>query len=79
MEDSNNTFLRDLKNNWVIISLVVGLIAGWTANGITLASNTNRIEKIEQTQVSRDLAWTQIQTDLAAIKTSIFYIEKSLK
>ena len=57
-----------LKEWWVIILFIGGLIIGWT-------NFDNRLNNLERTQNEQNPTFLQLQKDIVEIKTTIEYIK----
>jgi hypothetical protein len=75
----NRNIISHIKDNWIIYAFIVQLIATFVINNADHISFNNRINKLEQYREDETKVLLEMQKDLASIKTSILYIEKSLK
>ncbi len=57
-----------LKEWWVIILFIGGLIIGWT-------NFDNRLNNLERTQNEQNPTFLQLQKDIVEIKTTLEYIK----
>lgn len=67
-------FLRQIKDNWVILCFIVALIVSWTNVNSRLVSAESDIQEISDTLVQIN----QINTSVAEIKTDIQWIKLRL-
>tara|TARA_R110000850_G_scaffold100331_1_gene207585 strand:+ start:246 stop:467 length:222 start_codon:yes stop_codon:yes gene_type:complete len=63
--------LNKLKDFWFIIIFIGGAIVSWTTFSNSLSNLENRVEKVEEIQESQNTIFTQIQVDIASIKTAL--------
>ena len=57
-----------LREWWVIILFIGGLIVGWT-------NFDNRLKHLERTQTEQNPTYLQLQKDIVEIKTTLEYIK----
>jgi len=60
--------VNKLKEWWVIILFIGGLIIGWT-------NFDNRLNNLERTQNEQNPTFLQLQKDIVEIKTTLEYIK----
>ena len=60
-----------LKEWWVLIIFIAGLIATWT-------NFSNRLDALEKAQAKMDPTFLQIQKDIVEIKTTLEFIKQRL-
>lgn len=67
-----NELLKPLKDSWFIIVFIGGLIVTWT----TFNARLTQVELVIEKQ---DPVYTQIQTDIVEIKTTLEFIKLNLE
>lgn len=63
--------IKDLKNVWFIILFIGTAIASWTTFSNRLDNIEIRVDSVEEKQGTFDPKITQIQVDIASIKTAL--------
>lgn len=63
--------IDQIKNVWFIIVFVAGVIVSWTTFSNRLENYEARLITVEEKQETLDPKITQIQVDIASIKTTL--------
>jgi hypothetical protein len=69
--ETNNLF-KSIKENWMIISFIVGFVISWT----TVTQRLNEVEKDIERLQSLESSINTIQLDVAIIKEQIIQLNK---
>lgn len=77
--NNNNNIINHVKNNWVIYAFIVQLITNYAINNVDHIQFKKDILELQEYRNSETILLTEMQKDIASIKTSIIYIEKNLK
>jgi hypothetical protein len=75
----NRTIISHIKDNWIVYAFIVQLIATFVLNNADHIQFRKDITELQEYQNSEEILLTEIQKDLSSIKTSILYIERTLK
>jgi len=75
---SGNTILNFIRGYWVLLALFASIIGTFTENRLKFQDLDGRVEKVEIESNGDGVAFLQLQKDVVEIKTSLFYIQKSL-
>ena len=73
-EMNENTPLKQLRDNWVVLSFIVMLIVSWTTFNSRLTSAEEDIKDLKL--ISQQI--TQMQVDIAVIKNQVLTINGKL-
>lgn len=76
---NNKNFITLIKENWIILAFIAQLITSYALTGENMKNLDVRVTALENKQEKEEVVLLQIQTDVASIKTSIKYIEQSLR
>jgi hypothetical protein len=68
-------FLKQIKDNWIILSFIVALIVSWTNINSRLVQAENDIQQLSQVVVQIN----EINIRLAVIQEKVITIEKLVK
>ncbi len=81
-EQADFSFLKPIKDNWVILAFLVSLVIGWTTMNTRLANAEAKIDQLSQvvTQINAiSLNVAVIQTDVNYIQKDVEYIKKKVQ
>ena len=76
--NGNQNFLAFLRNNWIIVLAVVGLISGWVELRGDTRDNALRIDKVEAMQSTIQIENVSVKTELAEVTTTLKFIEQKI-
>ncbi len=69
------SFTRQIRDNWVILSFIVMLIISWTTINNRLAQAEENIKSLQE--ISSQM--NQMQIDIAVIKNQVMTINQKLR
>lgn len=67
--------IKELRNNWMLIIFIGGLIVDWTTFNARLTQAESEIDQLSQVVAQIN----QINIDLAIIKTDVSYIKSKVQ
>lgn len=70
--------LKTIKDYWVILAFIVSIVVTWTTFDTRLSALEENQSEIIIIQKERDVQYSQLQVDIAEIKTSIEFIREKL-
>lgn len=70
--------LEKLKDWWFVVVVIASAIASWTTFDNRLSAVESKQEAIVEIQRERDVVYTQLQVDIASIKTALEFIQEKL-
>ena len=75
----DNGFIKQVKDNWVILFFIASLIATWTRFEISLGTLEARVNESESKISAGEAAQTDIKVQLSQIQTDILWIRRALE
>lgn len=75
----NKNILNHLKDNWILYAFIAQLFTTFVLNNADHIEFRKDISELQEYRNQETILLTDIQKDLASIKTSILYIERTLK
>lgn len=78
MNPTNNNFLRGLRENWVLIAFIGGLLITWTTlkNKVDTVQASQNDQRTELTTISKDVA--DLKGAVIESKANFIFIKESL-
>jgi len=70
-----NNLLKDIKENWILVVFIAGLIVGWT----TFSNRLDTVEVLAKENKSTLQKIEEIRVDIAVMKNDIAIIKNNIR
>lgn len=74
----SEAFLKSLRENWIFIIFIGGLVAGWTSMGSDISTLQNKVQTLEAKDSERAAQIASINVQLSSISTKLDFIKEKL-